>query len=188
MVTQTRVTKLLLALHNGHREALDELVPLVYNELREIARRKLRHERSGHTLTTTALVHEAYLKLVQLDRVEWQSRAHFMAIAANAMRKILVDHARQRKRVKRGGGAPHVSLEEVDYLPAREADRILDLDAALDRLATQSPRHVRIVECRLFGAMTVEETAAALEISVATVKRDWAFLYTWLQRELDRVS
>jgi RNA polymerase sigma factor (TIGR02999 family) len=186
MTTQIRVTELLIALGHGHREAMGELVPLVYDELREIARRKLQNEREGHTLNTTALVHEAYLKLVQLDRIEWQSRIHFLAIAAKAMRQILVDHARRRKRIKRGGGTPHLSLQEVADLSATDADRILDLDAALERLGELNPRHARIVEYRFFGGMTIDETAAALEISPATVKRDWNLLYTWLQRELER--
>jgi RNA polymerase sigma factor (TIGR02999 family) len=184
MVTQQRVTGLLLSLRNGNREAMDELVPLIYDELRAIARGKLRYERRGHTLNTTALVHEAYLKLVQLDRVEWQSRAHFLAIAAQAMRNILVNHALRRKRVKRGGGAPLVSLEEAADLPAAEADRILALDAALEKLTALNPRHARIVECRFFGGMTIKETAAVLEISGATVERDWALLRVWLGREL----
>jgi RNA polymerase sigma-70 factor, ECF subfamily len=194
MTNQRQVTELLISLRDGNREALNELVPLVYAELRRIARRKLRSERSGHTLGTTALVNEAYLQLVEVDRIQWQSRAHFLAIAAQAMRNILVGHARRRKRVKRGSGAPHVSLSEADdlpagqadNLPAMEADRILDLDAALLDLAALNPRHARIVECRFFGGMTIEETAAVLEISPATAKRDWTVLRGWLQRELDR--
>ena len=186
MTNPKQVTELLISLRDGNREALNELVPLVYSELRRIARRKLRSERSGHTLGTTALVNEAYLQLVQVDRIQWQSRAHFLAIAAQAMRNILVGHARRRKRVKRGGGAPHVSLSEADDLPVQEADRILDLDAALHDLAALNPRHARIVECRFFGGMTIEETAAVLEISPATAKRDWTVLRGWLQRELDR--
>jgi RNA polymerase sigma factor (TIGR02999 family) len=184
MATPKSATELLLALSNGNREALTELVPLVYDELRAIARRRLRHERLGHTLDTTGLVHEAYLKLVQLDRVQWQSRAHFLAIAAQAMRNILVSHARSRKRLKRGGGAPHTSLEEAANLPAAEADRILELDAALDRLAELNPRHARVVEYRFFGGMTLEETAAVLEVSLATAKRDWSLVRLWLGREL----
>ena len=188
-----RITELLRSLHAGQREVLDELVPLVYDELRAIARRKLRSERDGHTLNTTALVHEAYLKLVQLDRVEWQSRAHFLAIAATAMRNILVDHARRRKRAKRGGGAPLVPfdealvpLDEAEELPALEADRILALDAALEKLTALNPRHARVVECRFFGGMTIAETAAVLEVSGATIERDWTFLRMWLGRELSQ--
>ena len=185
MGNQEHITDLLISLRDGDRQALNELVPLVYNELRRIARSKLRLERSGHTLNTTALVNEAYLKLVQVDRLQWQSRAHFLAIAAQAMRNILVSHARRRKRVKRGGGAPHVSLSEAAAFPAREADRILDLDAALDNLAALNPRHARIVECRFFGGMTIEETATVLGVSNATAKRDWTVLRGWLQRELE---
>ena len=179
------VTELLISLRGGDRQALDELVPLVYEELRRIARGKLRLERQGHTLNTTALVNEAYLKLVQVERVESQSRAHFLAIAAQAMRNILVSHARRKRRIKRGGGAPHIPLSEVGDLPAAEVGRILDLDDALSQLAALNPRHARIVECRFFGGMTIEETATVLGISTATAKRDWTVLRGWLQRELD---
>ena len=180
-----QVTELLLELRRGNRAVLDDLVPIVYDELRAIARRRLRSERAGHTLTTTALVHEAFLKLVQLDRIEWQSRAHFFAIAARAMRHVLVNHALRRKRVKRGGGAVHVPLEDAPDLPIAEADRILALDEALERLTALNPRHARIVECRFFAGMSIDETATALEISPATAKRDWALLRAWLRRELD---
>src|SRR5512145_2547010 len=142
-------TELLLSLSQGNRAALNDLIPLVYEELRAIARRRLRHERPGHTLNTTALVHEAYLKLIELDRVQWQSRAHFLAIAAQAMRNILVNHALRRKRIKRGGGAPHTTLKEsaaeTATMPVAEADRILALDEALKGLAELNPRHARIV-------------------------------------------
>jgi RNA polymerase sigma factor (TIGR02999 family) len=190
MPTSKSATELLLLLSNGDREAMNELVPLVYDELRAIARRRLRHERLGHTLNTTGLVHEAYLKLIQLDRVQWQSRAHFLAIAAQAMRNILVSHARSRKRIKRGGGAAHVPVEEAEQameaasFSAHDADRVLALDAALERLAALNPRHARVVECRFFGGMTVEETAAVLEVSAGTVKRDWNLLRQWLGRAL----
>jgi RNA polymerase sigma factor (TIGR02999 family) len=186
MTKQKQATELLLSLSNGNREALNDLVPLVYEELREIARKRLRHERQNHTLDTTGLVHEAYLKLIQLDRVQWQSRAHFLAVAAQAMRNILVSHARSRKRIKRGGGAAHTSLEEAGELPVAEADRILELDAALERLEAVNPRHARVVEYRFFGGMTIEETAAVLEVSIATTKRDWSLLRLWLGRELGR--
>jgi len=184
MATQQHATELLLALGNGNREALQELVPLVYDELRAIARRRLRYERPDHTLDTIALVNEAYLKLFQLDRIQWKSRAHFLAIAAQAMRHILVNHARKRKRAKRGGGTPNVPLDLAGDLPAVEVGRILALDEALERLATVNPRHANIVECRFFGGMTIEETAAALDISPATIKRDWNLLRRWLGREL----
>jgi RNA polymerase sigma factor (TIGR02999 family) len=182
---QTRATELLISLGNGNHEALGELIPLVYAELRAIARRKLRRERVDHTLDTTALVHEAYLKLVRIDRVEWQSRAHFFAIAAQAMRRILINHALRRRRIKRGGGAQLETLTDVAGLPRVEIDRILALDAALQRLAAANPRHARVVECRFFAGMTIEETAAALEISTATAKRDWTLLRAWLIRELE---
>ncbi len=184
MSTQSHATKLLLSLSNGNREALNELVPLVYDELKAIAHRRLRMERPGHTLDTVGLVNEAYLKLIQLDSIQWKSRAHFLAIAAQAMRHILVNHARDRKRIKRGGGAPHVSLDEAGELPAREAERILSLDLALERLAGLNERHAKVVECRFFGGMTIEETAVALGVSPATAKRDWTLLRMWLGREL----
>jgi RNA polymerase sigma factor (TIGR02999 family) len=191
MATQSRATELLLSLRDGNQGALDELVPLVYDELRAIARRKLRHERRSHTLNSAALVNEAYLKLVELDRMEWQSRAHFLGIAARIMRNILVNHALSRKRVKRGGGVPLAPLEEASNLasnlPAQEAERILALDSALEKLAAMNPRHARVVECRFFGGMTIEETAAALAVSGATVERDWALLRVWLGRELGRM-
>lgn len=181
----SRATQLLLALREGDPSALNDLLPLVYEELRALARRKLRHERSGHTLDSTALVHEAYLKLVGLDRVQWQSRAHFLAIAARVMRDILVNHALRRKRAKRGGGASHASLDEATDLPMAEAERILVLDAALERLAAANQRHARLVECRFFGGMTIEESALVLDVSPATAKRDWTLLRAWLARELD---
>ncbi len=184
MATQAQATELLLSLSSGNREALNKLLPLVYDELRGIARRRLRHERPGHTLDTVGLVNEAYLKLIQLDRIQWNSRAHFLAIAAQAMRNILVNHALKRNRLKRGGGAPHVQLEEAAGLPTADADRILALHEALERLAALNPRHARVVECRFFGGMTIEETATALDASPATIKRDWSLLRLWLGREL----
>jgi RNA polymerase sigma factor (TIGR02999 family) len=182
----TEVTEILLAFQGGNRSALDKLLPLVYDELRSIARRKLNHERDNHTLNTTALVHEAYLKLVKLDQIHWRSRAHFLAIAAQAMRNILVNHAVRRKRIKRGGGVRHERLDEDAALPAAQADRILALDDALRRLAETNLRHARIVECRFFAGMTIEETACALGISPATAKRDWVLLRAWLGRELEQ--
>ena len=178
------VTALLQRMSDGDPEALQKLVPLVYEEMRRLARAKLRFERRDHTLNTTALVHEAYLKLVPLDRVQWQSRSHFLAIASQAMRRILVDYAVRRKRLKRGGGADAVPLEEAGILPDEGADQVLVLDAALRKLEAMNPRHGRIVEVRVFGGLTIEETAAALEVSPATVKREWALLLAWLRREL----
>lgn len=188
MVPQEHATDLLLSLTRGNREALDELIPLVYDELREVARKKLRWERPDHTLNTTELVHEAYLKLIQLDRVQWQSRAHFLSIAGQAMRNILVSYARNRKRLKRGGGAPHEALEEAEDVPVAEAERILALDSAIERLASLNPRQARIIECRFFAGMTIEETATVLEISPATIKREWTMLRHWLGRELGRLA
>ena len=184
MATRKQATELLISLGNGNKEALVELVPLVYDELRAIARRRLRLERANHTLDTVGLVNEAYLKLFELDRIQWNSRAHFLAIAAQAMRQVLVDHARKKKRLKRGGGAPHVPLDEAIGLPAQDAESILALNDALDRLAVLNPRQAKVVECRFFGGMTIEETAAALDVSPATAKRDWGILRLWLGREL----
>ena len=179
-------TLLLVQSRRGDRAALDALFPLVYDDLRQRARAALRGQPSGHTLSTTALVHESYLKLIQGDRVQWNDRAHFLALVARVMRNILVNHALRRKRIKRGGGAPLDTLdeEEVLDLPAVEADRILALDSALEKLVALNPRHARIVECRFFAGMTIEETATALEVSGATVERDWALLRVWLGREL----
>ncbi len=172
---------------SGDAAARDELIPLVYTELRAIARRQLSHERADHTLNPTALVHEAYMKLAKLDRLEWQNRAHFFAIAARSMRNLLVDHAQRRNRKKRGGGVPDVPLSDVDEvvgLSDVDPDQVLALDAALKALEERNERHARIVEYRFFAGMTIEETASALEISSATVKRDWLLLRAWLAREL----
>lgn len=192
MGSQKNATELLLALSGGDRAAIHDLIPLVYDELRAIARRRLRFERTGHTLDTAGLVHEAYLKLIQLDRVQWQSRAHFLAIAAQAMRNILVSYARRRRQLKRGAGAAHVPLEQVGdsiepalgALSEGDAERILELEEALERLAVLNPRHAHMVECRFYGGMTVEETAEVLAVSPGTVKRDWRLLRRWLGREL----
>ena len=191
---QRDVTQLLIALREGDRNALNEIVPIVHEELKRIARSKLRLERTDHTLDATALVNEAYLQLVKVDRIQWQSRAHFLAIAAMAMRNILVAHARRRRRIKRGLGIQHVSLSEATDRPMMEAadfaathaDQILDLDEALHALAALNPRHARLVECRFFGGMSIEESAEAMGISAATAKRDWNVLRGWLQRELER--
>ncbi|MEZ4654539.1 MAG: ECF-type sigma factor [Candidatus Eisenbacteria bacterium] len=186
MTQPGRVTELLISVREGNRDALDELVPLVHAELRKIARAKLKRERVGHSLDTAGLVNEAYLRLVQAERLSWESRAHFLAIAAQVMRNILVNHVHRRNRRKRGGGVGHMPLDEAVHAPGSEDRRILDLDRALDELAILNPRHARVVECRFFGGMTIEETAAALEISTATAKRDWAVLRLWLQHQLER--
>jgi RNA polymerase sigma-70 factor (ECF subfamily) len=167
---------------------MDEMFPLVYNELRRMAARKLRSERDGHTLCTTALVHEAWLELSKLTRIEWQNRAHFFAVAAQAMRRILIDYAVSRRRQKRGGGQTIESLDQCDALAIVEArgDELVALDQALDRLTAMHERQARIVECRFFGGMSIEETADALEVSPATVKREWSTARAWLNRELRR--
>lgn len=186
MDTPQDATDLLIAWSDGDPDALDALLPMVYDELRAIARRQLRRERPGHTLDTAALVHEAFLKIVRLDRVEWKSRAHFLALAAQAMRHILVDYAVRRNAEKRGGGQPHLSLENVAVSAEGSPADLLTLDDALSRLEALDARQAQIVECRFFGGMTVEETAEALDVSESTVKRDWAMSRAWLNRELSR--
>jgi RNA polymerase sigma factor (TIGR02999 family) len=163
----------------------EELVPLVYQELRRIAARKLRNERTAHTLSATALVHEAWLELSKLDRIEWHNRSHYLAMAAQAMRRILIDYAVSRGRQKRGGGHVPLPLEDDVWAVAESrGDELLALDDALVRLGALSERQARIVECRFYGGMTVEETAETLEVSPATIKREWSTARAWLNREL----
>lgn len=178
------VTRALLGASAGDRQALDHVLPMVYGELRRIAQRALRGERPGHTLSATALVHEAYLKLVQLERVTWQDRAHFFGVCANEMRRILISHARKRHAERRGAGASHVPLEDVIAAAVERPGDLLALDEALDRLAALNERQARVVECRYFVGMDVEETSTALGISPATAKRDWTAARAWLNREL----
>lgn len=159
-------------------------MPVVYDELRRIAHGQLRGERTGHTLTTTALVHETYLRLVKIEQVDWRDRAHFFAVGARVMRRVLIDYARARKREKRGGALVQVPLSETLDAVVQEPDDLLALEEALTRLETLNQRQGRVVECRCFAGMSVEETAAALGTSPATVKRDWAFARAWLNREL----
>ena len=186
-------TTLLTEWRDGNRAALDELFPLVYEELRRRAHRYLSGERKGHTLTTTALVHEAYLKLLDVQRVRWQDRPHFLALAATAMRRVLVDYARQHGAAKRGGGdgglARRAEYHEENTpepldLPAERAEQMIVLDDALVRLSATDPRLGRVVELRFFGGMTVEETAQALEVAPSTVKLDWQKAKTWLYQKL----
>ena len=180
------VTELLLAWGRGDRSALDELMPLVHQELRRLARSQMRGERDHHTLQTTALVNEAFLRLVDLRRIRWQDRAHFLALSAQLMRRVLVDHARSRNVQKRGGGATRVVLDDVLVAaPDRGAD-LVALDEALEHLARVDPRKSRVVELRFFGGLSVEETAEALRVSVDTVMRDWKLAKVWLLRELSR--
>lgn len=182
--TSQNVTQLLIGWSNGDREALDALLPVVYEELRKQAARYLRHERVGHTLQTTALIHEAYLKLVDQKNVHWQNRAHFFGIAAQLMRRILVDHARAKKRTKRGGSDIRVSFNEANVMAPSQNLDIVALDEALARLSEIDEQQSRIVELRFFSGLTVEETAAVLAISPATVKRDWSMAKAWLHREI----
>jgi RNA polymerase sigma factor (TIGR02999 family) len=178
------ITQALLDLSGGDAEALDRLFPVVYENLRGLAIRELRRERPDHTLNATALVHEAYLRLVQLDRMTWEGRAHFFGAAGQAMRRILISYARMQKAEKRGSGAEHVPLDNVVVAARERPDQILALDEALERLTEINARQARLVECRYFAGMSVEETAATLGISPATVKRDWLVARAWLNREL----
>jgi RNA polymerase sigma-70 factor, ECF subfamily len=180
------VTQLLQAYESGDEEALARLMPLVYDELRRLAARALRRERSGHTLQPTALVHEAYVKLVDQRRAHWQCRAHFYAVASQLMRRVLVDHARARDRHKRGGAVAKVALDEAFHVPESRDVGLADLDDALVALAEVDSQQARVVELRYFGGLTIEETADVLAISPATVKRDWVVAKAWLQRELLR--
>lgn len=183
MPAEGEVTRLLAAVNQGDHEALNGVVALVYAELRRMARRQLAGERPGHTLDTGALVHESYLRLIGLERIEWRDRQHFLAIAARTMRRVLINHAVRRRAQKRGGAPTAVPLD--DDIPIEErGDDLLALDEALRRLEQLDPRQCRIVECRFFGGMSVEETAIALGLSPATVKRDWTAARAWLNREL----
>lgn len=179
-----QITHLLLAWGQGDQAALETLMPLVYGELRKVAARHLRGQREGHTLQTTALVNEAYLRLIDASQVQWQNRAHFFAVAAHFMRRILVDFARSRNYQKRGGGAQAVELDEAMVVaPERGAD-LLALDEALTRLQALNERQAQVVELRYFGGLSEEESAEALKVSVRTVRRDWNFARVWLHREL----
>jgi RNA polymerase sigma factor (TIGR02999 family) len=179
------VTQLLRAWTGGSDQALEALLPLVEGELRRLARGYLARERKDHTLQTTALVNEAFVRLVDARSIPWQDRAHFLGIAARLMRRVLVDHARTRGYRKRGGDLQRVSLDEA-MVVSRDLDvNLLALDRALDRLAEADPRKVRVIEMRFFGGLTVEETAEALQVSTDTVKRDWRLAKLWLLRDLE---
>lgn len=180
------VTRLLEQLRAGDRNAVADLVPLLYDELRQLASKYLRRERPGHTLQATALVHEAYLRLVDQKDVGWQNRSHFFGVAAQQMRRILVDHARHRHAAKRGGSAPKVTLDEALVVSEQAAEDVLQLNELLSRLGERDEQQARVVELRVFGGLTVEEAAEALDISPATVKRDWAMAKAWLTREIQR--
>lgn len=181
------VTLWLARLREGEGDALNGLLPLLYDELRSLARSHLRREDTGHTLGATALVHEAYLRLAEREHLSPADRRHFFAIAAQAMRRVLIDHARARKRAKRGAGRPPLSLEEATELMTEEvADDLLAMDLALERLAQANPRAARVVEERVFGGRTLEETAGALGVSTKTVQRDWLLAHAWIRKELGR--
>ena len=184
MSSQPNITELLVGYGRGDKEALDQLMPLVYDELRRQAARYLRREQPGHTLQTTALIHEAYVRLVDQRTVQWQNRAHFFGIAAQLMRRILVDHARTKKRAKRGGSGVRVSLDEATVAVKGQDLDVVALDEALERLAKIDEQQSRVVELRFFSGLTVEETAEVMGISAATVKRDWSMAKAWLHREL----
>ena len=177
------VSGLLRAWSDGDRAALDRLTPIVYDELRRLARRYMRGERPGHSLQTTALVNEAYMRLVDYKRMQWQNRAHFFAVSSQLMRRILVDHAR-RRNLKRGGDVPHISFEDTAEVGNDRAADLVAVDDALDALARVDPRKVQVVEMRFFGGLSVEETAEVLKISPVTVMRDWSTAKAWLYREL----
>ena len=177
------VSGLLRAWGDGDRAALDKLTPIVYDELYRLARRYMRGERPGHSLQSGALVNEAYLRLVDYKGMKWQNRAHFFAVSAQLMRRILVEHAR-RRNLKRGGGVQHVSLEETAIVGGGQSADLVALDEAMDALARLDPRKVQVVEMRFFGGLSVEETAEVLKVSPVTVMRDWSTAKAWLYREL----
>lgn len=178
------VTRLLLDWGKGNEQALEDLLPLLYNELRHLAHNLLYRERPGHTLQTTALVHEAYLKLIDQRDANWQNRAHFFAIAAQAMRRILIDSARRHAAIKRGEAGEKISLDEVASISLEPNLNLLALDEALNALTVLDPQQTRIVELRYFGGLTIEETAEVMDLSPATIKRDWAMARAWLHQTL----
>ncbi|MDQ3136846.1 MAG: sigma-70 family RNA polymerase sigma factor [Gemmatimonadota bacterium] len=185
---QRDITALLADWQRGDAGAVDRILPLVYDELRRIAHRQLRVERPGHTLSTTALVHEAYIKLVDQTRAQWADRGHFLAVAAGAMRRILVDYARRDQAAKRGGGQHPVTFDDALSLTEDRADTLVAVDEALTRLAALDERLSRVVECRFFGGLTEEETATALQVTARTVRRDWVKAKGWLYQELHDVA
>ena len=181
-----RPTELLLAWSRGEAQAFEQLVPLIHDELKRLAQRHMAHERQDHTLQASALVNEAYLRLIDLKQMQWQNRAHFFAMSARVMRRILVDFARAKRNEKRGGNVPRVTLDEALHQPQGTDPDLLSLDDALRALAAVHPRKSDVVELRYFGGLSLEETAEALQVSVDTVKRDWRFAKLWLLRELAR--
>ncbi|MDQ6808761.1 MAG: sigma-70 family RNA polymerase sigma factor [Verrucomicrobiota bacterium] len=178
------VTEILRTWTSGDEQAPERLMPFVYEELRRIARRHLSAERSDHTLQPTALVHEAYLRLVDQSRADWKNRAQFFGLAAQLMRRILIDHARAHHAAKRGGAAEHLSLDDLDISPKARASELLALDAALEDFAAIDSRKSRVVELRFFGGLSVEETAEVMSLNPATVRRDWTVAKAWLHRAI----
>jgi len=181
---QHEITQLLAEWSDGNQSALDELYPLVYEELHRLARRYMSRERKGHTLQTTALINEAYVRLVDQRNVHWANRSHFFAISAQIMRRILIDHARRHAYAKRGGGAQQVSLEEVAVVATEKSAEIIRLDEALTTLAKMDPRRCNVVELRYFGGLSNEEIAGVLKVSENTVTRDWNLARAWLHQQL----
>jgi RNA polymerase sigma factor (TIGR02999 family) len=179
-----RVSELLVNWGRGDQDAREALIPLVYGELRRLARHYLRGERPDHTLQSAALVNEAYLRLVRQELPQWQNRAHFFGVAAQLMRQILVDHARNQLAAKRGGGVPRLTLDPQIALPQKREIDLVALDDALNRLASLDPQQSRLIELRFFGGLSIEETSEVLNISPATVKREWATARAWLQRDM----
>ena len=182
------ITDLLVDWGKGDKAALDRVMPLIYHELRRMAHRQMRRERAGNTMQTTGLINEAYLRLIDYKRVQPRDRSHFFAIAAQAMRRVLIERARSRNSAKRGSGGEKVSLEEVAELVDERAASLVALDEALATLATMDPRKAQIVELKYFGGMTIEETAEVLDVSTPTVERDWQMARIWLHREINRTS
>ena len=184
--SQKQITQMLVDWGNGDQAALEKLTPLVYTELHRLARRYMGRERPGHTLQTSALVNEAYIRLIDWKKIQWQNRAHFFAVSAQLMRRILVDFARTRNYAKRGGALPNVSLDEATVISREKSGDIVALDDALDSLAQLNERQSRVVELRFFGGLSLEEIAEVLKVSVGTVRRDWSLARAWLHRELSK--
>ena len=180
------ITRLLLAWSDGDESALADLTPLIYEELHRLARHYMRNERAGHTLQTSALVNEAYVRLIDWKNVRWQNRAHFFGVSAQLMRRILVDFARSRRYQKRGGGEQVVALDDAPEIPSGKTTDLVALDEALDALSKLDPRQSKVVELRFFGGLNIEEAAEVLKISPATVRRDWSLARAWLHRELSK--
>jgi RNA polymerase sigma factor (TIGR02999 family) len=181
---QSQVTEILRAVSAGDSQAVNRLIPLVYEELRSMAKGYMQRESKGHTLQPTALVNEVFIKLVDQDRVNWRGRSHFFAVCAQAMRRVLVDHARTKHRAKRGGGERPISLDEKLVISQERTEDLLALDDALNKLARLDPRQAKIVELRFFGGLTVQETAEVLGVSNRTVENEWTMVRAWLRREL----